>query len=331
MTTELEPLVIRSRPVSRCPLCGAAGRARFVGLPDRLYDAPGEWDMAECDNEGCGLMWLDPMPVAEDLGLAYRGYFTHAQPDTGWLRRLALAVYHGGGLLPSLCVGLARQRRLMDTLFLADRPPGRLLDVGCGDGRFLNAMCQRGWRGEGVDFDREAAAQARQRYGLTVHVGELAHARLPGESFDAITLRHVIEHVPDPVAVLVECRRLLCAGGRLALVTPNTDGMGLARFQANWMGLDPPRHLHLFSARSITACARQAGWSTVRTLSSAANADIFFAVSLSLATRRRHVMSPASRPELGRSLRAIVMQYAESLRLRREPLCGEELVLLAEK
>jgi len=331
MNAEDPTPVIRGRRVQACPLCGAPGRARFLGLPDRLYQAPGQWTVAECVESGCGLLWLDPMPLPEDLGLAYRGYFTHADAGASRVRRVALALHRGVNALPAAWSGLARQRRLMEVMFLDPQPQGRLLDVGCGDGSFLNSMRRRGWQVEGVDFDPAAADQARRRYQLTVHVGDLAQAKLSAETFDAVTLRHVIEHVPDPVAVLAECRRLLRSGGRLVVVTPNTESWGLERFQADWMGLDPPRHLHLFAARSLAACARRAGWSSVRTSSTAANADTFFAVSLSLTTRLRHAMDASGRLEVGRALRAILMQHRESLRLRREPLCGEELVLQAEK
>jgi ubiquinone/menaquinone biosynthesis C-methylase UbiE len=331
MNVEVPPSVIRSCPVPECPLCGAPGRARFCDLPDRLYQAPGQWTVAQCEKAECNLLWLNPMPVAEDLGLAYRGYFTHGPAQDSLARRVAWALHAVLNALPARCTGLARQRRRMECLFLDTQLPGRLLDVGCGDGRFLHAMRRRGWQVEGLDFDHAAAEQARRQFGLTVHLGQLSEVQLPAESFDAVTLRHVIEHVPNPAAVLADCRRLLRKGGRMVVVTPNTESWGLGRFQAHWMGLDPPRHLHLFAARSLAACARQAGWDTVNTWSSAANADTFFAVSLSLSTRARHAMDPAGRLEVGRALRAVLLQHRESVRLRRQPFCGEELVLEAQK
>src|SRR5688500_8488320 len=65
----------RSRP--SCLLCGTPGARIYTGLNDRLYNAPGEWSLSKCTNAACELVWLDPMPVPEDLPLAYRTYYTH--------------------------------------------------------------------------------------------------------------------------------------------------------------------------------------------------------------------------------------------------------------
>ena len=130
--------------------------------------------------------------------------------------------------------------------FLSAIPAGRLLDVGCGSGEWLLEMRDRGWPVQGIDFDENAVNVAKSR-GLQVECGSLEQHGLPADFFDAITLSHVIEHVPDPFQTLRECTRVLKPGGRLVLFTPNCGSLGHRFFKNHWRGLEPPRHLHLFS------------------------------------------------------------------------------------
>jgi hypothetical protein len=69
--------VIRSEPCPRCYLCQTAGEMLYEGMRDRLFGAPGEWNLRRCPNRDCGLLRLDPMPLEADIGKAYADYFTH--------------------------------------------------------------------------------------------------------------------------------------------------------------------------------------------------------------------------------------------------------------
>jgi 2-polyprenyl-3-methyl-5-hydroxy-6-metoxy-1,4-benzoquinol methylase len=100
---------------------------------------------------------------------------------------------------------------------------------------------------------------AHEKFSLNVFQGTLEEAEFPDEHFDTITMNHVIEHVPDPIKVLEECRRELKPGGRLVVVTPNIKCLGHYIFRENWRGLEVPRHLFLFSLPSLRACAEAAG------------------------------------------------------------------------
>ena len=70
---------IRSAPALSCCLCGRAGQFLYSAQPDRLFGAAGSWNLKQCSNRVCGLIWLDPMPLAEDIGKAYASYYTHAE------------------------------------------------------------------------------------------------------------------------------------------------------------------------------------------------------------------------------------------------------------
>src|SRR6185503_20402485 len=81
---------IRSTPCPDCYLCGATGDVLYDSLKDRLFGAPGYWNIRICPNAACGLLWLDPMPVEEDLVKAYHSYYTHqcAPPPPNLIGRI---------------------------------------------------------------------------------------------------------------------------------------------------------------------------------------------------------------------------------------------------
>jgi len=136
---------------------------------------------------------------------------------------------------------------------LPGRPPhegARLLDVGCGNGAFLQLAKAAGWDAQGVDFDPLALAAARAR-NLNVHEGGLEQFASHPEKFDWITCSHVIEHVHDPIRWLKDMHALLVPGGSLWLQTPNIDSIGHEKFGPDWRDLDPPRHLVLFNAKVL--------------------------------------------------------------------------------
>jgi SAM-dependent methyltransferase len=142
---------------------------------------------------------------------------------------------------------------------------GRVLDIGCGYGFFLEAMRRRGWDGEGVELSTPAAAQARQRTGLPIHACAFQEAPLSG-TFDAVTLFYVIEHVPDPVATLGDVARLLAPGGLLYLRYPNTSPLLVLPPLARRLRLmQAPSHLHDFAGRSLDMVLAAAGFESLGT------------------------------------------------------------------
>src|ERR1035437_2175287 len=108
--------VIATRPCPNCYLCGTPGVPLYHGLPDRLFGASGEWNLSRCPAAGCGLIWLDPMPLAEDIGKAYETYFTHGDSAVAEARPgLARRVWR------------AMKRAYIAREFPTDAPSGRLL------------------------------------------------------------------------------------------------------------------------------------------------------------------------------------------------------------
>ncbi len=149
------------------------------------------------------------------------------------------------------------KRRRLVTRYVSG---GQLLDVGCGAGHFLDEMRgARGWQVRGVE-PSAGAAQAAQDRGLDVYPGDLAAAGFPDGAFDAVTLWDVVEHLHDPQAVLSEVRRILRPGGALVLRTPSVDSLDARVFGSYWAGLDSPRHIAVFSCRTLARLLAAAGF-----------------------------------------------------------------------
>lgn len=337
---------IRAQPAALCRICGGTGAALYADLRDRLFSAAGVWACRRCTNPGCGLVWLDPMPLASDIHKAYASYYTHvghASNAGGAGRRFLAAAKRGflanrygyeAGVAERMLGWLAwiypgRVAELdFSVMWLTPRPGGRLLDVGAGSGWLVEHMRAQGWNAEGLDFDMRSVAAARER-GLVMHAGALPEQAFADESFDAVTMSHSIEHVHDPVAWLCEVRRILRPGGRLALATPNTSSFGHRVFGRDWFALDPPRHLHLFNRDAMTLALRAAGFTRFRVFTSIRDANGTFVAGRAIRARGRFDMT--ARQTAGQKLYGRSMQMVEAAVKLARTDAGEDLVVLADK
>lgn len=274
MNKPANEIATHSQPHCRC--CGSEGTILYKGLKDRLFGAAGEWDLKQCTNNSCQLVWLDPMPNADEIYKAYLDYYTRAEfkssilPGIRLLENGYLALRYGyktgasavGKLLGGLLYLFPTERAEADfyVLELDASERGRLLDIGCGNGHLISRLQKYGWQVEGIDFDEQAVAYCQSK-GLNVKVGDLQSQQYPDDTFDILTLNHVIEHISDTEALLSECFRILKKGGSLVIATPNTKSMlHEGHFGRNWLSLDPPRHLYLFNLDNLTTFARRAGF-----------------------------------------------------------------------
>lgn len=137
-------------------------------------------------------------------------------------------------------------------------PDGKMLDVGCGNGRYLSTMRTLGWKVQGVELSENGVRVCRMT-NLPVHHGDLASAGFPDDSFDLVTVRHVIEHIPEPDSFMAELARILKPGGRLVIETPNSEALGRKWLGVNWYANDIPRHLILFSPKNLALLASRYG------------------------------------------------------------------------
>lgn len=324
--------MIRTQPCPQCIVCDREGAPLYQGLTDYLAGTPGTWRMARCTDPACGLLWLDPKPLEADLIKAYANYPTHGRSRRRDAGRLWLSAVNASCKLASRLLefggGLGRQRRALRTMFIGEGEPGTLLEVGCGSGRFLNRMRNAGWNVEGIDFDPGAAAHVKRKYGIHVSVGRLTDMQFPQAAYDVVAMSQVIEHVHDPLALLKECHRVLRPGGRLLITTPNAQSLAHRRYGRHWRGLEPPRHLHVFTPAALERSARAGGFQRLElhTLS-AESAGIYRASDeiRALPSPQRPFCATAS------TVRSWYLRYREYRENLRHPGTGQDILLIATK
>lgn len=325
---------METQPIPACCACGRPGVLAYADLDDALFGAEGRWTLRRCPNPECGMLWLDPQPSPRDIGQAYACYYTHGDCNgeariSAARRVLRLGYRHVFTPLVAAYAGVLRERHRLELLEV-NGERGRLLDVGCGDGSRLARLRRNGWDVHGLDVDPVSVRVARERYGLDVHLGPLETAPYTQDSFDTIISSHVIEHVHEPLVVLRQAYRLLQPGGQLVAVTPNVASLGHARYVEHWRGLEPPRHLHLFSPASLEALARAAGFAHVDVRTTPARAQSMARMSLYIADHRAR-RRLTWRDRLARELEAVRFQREAARLHRRNPQSGEECVLQATK
>ncbi len=228
-----------------CNSCGSRTSEILFQAEDRLHGTPGVFRVVRCSD--CGLVFLNPRPADDELMSLYPDDY---QPYS-----------RGNAILAGI------KQRLFDIeagrINRNFQTPGRMLEIGCGAGEFLARMRDRfGWEVLGLDPGIGAARNAAEVFGLQVKQGFLNPEDFEPESFDLIVMRHVIEHVPDPMTEMRNVVSLLKQGGCFFVATPNFESIERRLFGARWYDLDTPRHLTLFAPATLRKMLLTAGFSS---------------------------------------------------------------------
>lgn len=253
-----------------CPTCLATPSSLAHEGKDWALNNPAiTFRIVHCD--ACGFHYLNPRPKLEILGRYYTdGYAPYSMggddKPASSARALVLREAYGAPAHRPRAAARVVARALITLrgarhfgFGIPWHGQGRLLDFGCGAGKFLKRMHAVGWHVTGVDFSDVAVSSVRQS-GLKALQGSLPHPELSSASFDVVTMRHALEHVPDPVSVLRAAKDLLTPGGKLVIQVPNFASWEVAYFGDAAELLDLPRHLNHFTPQTLAEILRRAGF-----------------------------------------------------------------------
>lgn len=221
---------------NKCPWCQSEKAHLHLSLKD-FFLTQEPFEIMVC--EDCGLHYTTPKPSDEKLGDYYKSkeYYSHQENKQGFIPRIYEAVK---SVNLKRKFGFATQGKEL----------GKLLDIGCGVGDFLHYAEQNGWYCTGAEPSDDAAAIAKKRIQGEI-IQPIDLEKLPDESFDVITMWHVLEHVSDLQWQVNQLNRLLKKGGRLVIALPNFNSYDAQFYQDKWAAYDVPRHLNHFSQDSI--------------------------------------------------------------------------------
>lgn len=344
---------IKARPQLGCVVCDSKGEPLYRALTDRLFGAPGEWSLKRCANPDCELIWLDPVPIKDDLGLAYQSYYTHTEAENrDWFSRSYRRFkrkthrvhirakfgemgegWRASALLTWLMLGPyppARAEAEFPMRYLPASQTGRVLELGFGQGITLGHLRNLGWDAHGLETDQVAVENARRK-GLDVECGSLVDQNYPADHYDAVISNHVIEHIYDPRDLFSESRRILRPGGRFIAATPNANCLSQRIFGSAWRGLEPPRHLQIFTAAALRALARASGFKSYETIASVRGAAGAWDLSRRLRNEPAHSGGRMLAYHKRVSLQALAAEIAQFLLAPIMPELTEEVILVATK
>jgi len=230
-----------------CCLCSSAEQKPYLTVEG--------WTLVRCPQ--CGLIYLNPRPPADRLENTYTSdYFNKiisSDPIVLPTDQSKIKQYVG-----------SQAPRIWQVSRYAV-PPGRLLDIGCGPGYFLARARQEGWDAQGLDVSEWAANYAKEHFGIDVRVGTPDRIiALWQNEFDVITMFHVLEHLSNPLASLMEIKQSLRHQGILIIIVPNIGSFEARHAGQSWEGLRLPYHLYHFTPKTLNHMLNKAGFDVLR-------------------------------------------------------------------
>ena len=266
-----------------CPSCGSGSSKELFWARDYVLPEEKEYRLVECSN--CHLAFLNPQPTEEELKRFYPWEYFHSPED-----KVRAAT-------PSFMM----LDKVKETMRFKKK--GMLLDIGCGQGGFLQQMQQQGFEVHGLDLSPAACQLASEKVGKdNIFEGDLFSVNLAGRCYDVVTLWHVIEHLSNPVKALRRIRALLKDDGLLVICCPDFSSWLRSIFKGSWYPLSVPHHLCHFTPRTLTRILEITGYTIER--------------------RKRHFIDPFS--NMGCLKLTILRSLGLTNLTRLKPLGGEE-------
>lgn len=226
-----------------CDFCGHDNTTLILRAKDTNYHFPGTFDIVQCQR--CRLVYLNPRPDEASISSYYPdGMYTcfKTERDPGPL----------SGSDPIVRLTNPDSNRLL-----------RLCDIGCGVGDFLVSAKRLGWEVNGIEVNEYARHRCTARLGEGVVYPSFDCANFPTDTFDVVTLWHVLEHLPSPRNTLAEIHRQLRPNGLLAIAVPNFASVERLIWQENWIALMAPTHFYHFTTVTLARYLEANGFKVV--------------------------------------------------------------------
>lgn len=230
---------IDGRPVKdvNCSLCS--------GNNIEVLFSKHQFDWVRCKN--CGMVWVNPQLLPESISEIYEKIYPTKSAICGGDIVRGISKEHC-----KLLLGLKKMN-------LGNR--GKILDIGCFEGYFLNSARLLGWEVYGTEISKPAVQVANKYFNLDVRLGSILDLDFPDNCMDVVTLIDVLEHLPDPKNCLAKINKMLKSKGILYIWTPNFNSF-TRKFLlgADWGGVIFPWHLHYFTSRTLKRLLNATGF-----------------------------------------------------------------------
>lgn len=231
--------------MTNCLFCGHPNSKKAFDVQD-IFNDQYEWRV--CQN--CTTEFLAPQPSEEQLAHAYE------------------SSYYGEGEKKFIPIVEAVvdffRRRNAKSLAKQFGKKGCVLDIGCGNGNLLHYLGKAGeFELHGIEPEGKSAERAEAHPEINLHKGILKKGLYQNDMFDAISLVHVFEHLPNPSEILNIIDEILKKKGKLLIEIPNISSWQSRIFKSNWLHLDPPRHLQLTPPKMLIVELERRGYKLV--------------------------------------------------------------------
>ncbi len=237
---------------TQCPVCQSTQIQDAFSAKD--YTVSNEmFTVVKCSS--CTHMFTQHVAAQNEIGKYYQSenYISHSDTQKGIVNELYHAVRKRT---------LAGKKSLLQTE--TGKHQGKILDIGCGTGAFLNTMKLAGWQSTGLEPDDTARKKATELYNITPLPSHEIFD-MPHNTYDAITMWHVLEHVHQLHEYIAQLKNMVTANGRLFIAVPNYTSYDAQHYGSYWAAYDVPRHLYHFSPASMKNLVERHGLTIMKT------------------------------------------------------------------